>query len=339
MNESLKIKLSFVNGLGPVVLQELDKAGIHAEDSSEDSVLINYTEDLITKVKELRSIARAYLVLQGDGYHTAYVSKHKSVLGNLIQTVVSHDTFNSFKVSCAGSDSPEVRGIVKYIEETLQIPEADDADLKIHIIKTGETWEVGVQLTPRPLFIRDYKVMNMKGAMDPTIAYAANTFARLDSAKSYLNVFSGSGTLLIEAGLSYPNLETLIGFDNDKQHLSLSIQNIKKAGLIKRVKVKEADIFDKPQLGKFDAIVSDVPFGMSISKDEDLHQLYKAFVEYCEVALNPAGRLIVYTSEHDVMKSILDSSQFKIVDAISLKFITNVEAYLKPKIFACELKS
>ena len=40
--------------------------------------------------------------------------------------------------------------------------------------------------------------------------------------------------LLIEAGQCYPNLKQLIGFDNDKKHISLAMQNIKNAGLVKK---------------------------------------------------------------------------------------------------------
>lgn len=57
---------------------------------------------------------------------------------------------------------------------------------------------MGAQITPRPLSLRDYKVEHMSGAMDPTIAYAVNSLASLEGAKSYLNVFSGSGTLLVK---------------------------------------------------------------------------------------------------------------------------------------------
>ena len=129
-----------------------------------------------------------------------------------------------------------------------------------------------------------------------------------------------------------------MGFDNNKKHLSLSIKNIKKVGFIKRVQVKEADIFDKPNFGTFDAIVSDLPFGMSISKNEDLEKLYTNFIQYCEDILNNGGRLVIYTSEYELIEPILLKSQFKIVQSLQLKFITNVDAYLRPKIIVCEFK-
>lgn len=340
MNDiDIKIKLSYITGLRPVVLGELKENNLKTIGEDADSVFVAFSENNVQKVKKLRSVARAYLFTRSNNYHPAYISNHKSILGNLIDIIVNYDSFRTFKISCAGPDSSEVRSIAKYVQDTYKIKESEDADLKIHIIKPEDVWEVGIQLTPRPLSVRDYKVANMSGAMDPTVSYAANSFCNLDTAHSYLNVFSGSATLLIEAAQCYPNLDRLIGFDNNKKHLSLSIKNIKEAGLMKRVQVKEADIFDNPDLGKFDVIVSDLPFGMSISKDEDLEKLYSTFVKYCENSLNPEGRLVIYTSHYEIIESILPKSQFKVIQTLQLKFITNIDAYLRPKIIVCEFKA
>ena len=339
MNDlEIKIKLSYTTGLKPVVLGELKESDLKILSEDVDSVFVEFSENNIQKVKKLRSVARAYLVTQSDNYHPAYISNHKSILGNLIDIIVKYDSFKTFKITCAGSDSSQVKSIAKYIQDTHRIQENDEADLKIHIIKSEDIWEIGIQITPRPLSVRDYKVVNMSGAMDPTVAYAVNSFCNLDSAHSYLNVFSGSATLLIEAAQCYPNLEKLMGFDNSKKYLSLSIQNIRKARLIQRVQVKLADIFDKPDFGTFDAIVSDLPFGMSISKNEDLEKLYTTFIHYCEETLNVGGRLVIYTSEFELIESILPKSRFKIIQSLQLKFITNVGAYLRPKIIVCEFK-
>lgn len=337
----IKIKLSYITGLKYVVLNELRKhPEFHVIDEESDSILIRYTNDVFAKAKNLRSVARAYLVVQNDGYNPLYISNHKSILGNLIDIITKDGKkdFKNFKITCAGSDSSEVRNIAEYIAETYKLAEKKEADLKIHIIKLENTWEVGIQITPRPLSLRSYKVAHISGAMDPTVAYAANSFCRLDEAESYLNAFSGSGTLLIEAAQCYPNLNKLVGFDNDKRHLSSSIQNIKKAGLIKKIKIEEADIFNNPNFGKFDAIVSDLPFGMAILKDGDLHALYRVFIEYCEGSLNSNGRLVAYTSEHEILESIIAKSKFKIIKSLDLRFLTSVGTYLRPKIMVCEFK-
>ena len=341
MNESkLKIKLAFITGLREIVFNEISQyANLHVIKEEGDSLYLDFTQDLAV-IKHLRSVSRAYIVAQNSKYNPLYISNHKSILGNLVETITDKNkgAFKTFKITCAGSDSPEVRSIAEYMQKTYGLTEKEEADMKMHIVKLDEIWEVGVQITQRPLSVRDYKIKNMSGAMDSTIAYAVNSLCELENANSYLNVFSGSATLLIEAGQCYPNLKQLIGFDNNKKHISLAMQNIKKAGLIKKIQLKEKDIFDKPDLGKFDAITSDLPFGMTISKNEDLENLYRCFVEYCQETLNHGGRLVVYTSEYEILKKIILGSKIKIVKTLELKFMTSVNAYLRPKIFVCGLK-
>ncbi len=313
----------------------------HIMSEGNESIYVEYGIDALESARKLRSVARAYLVSKSAIYNPSYIANHKSILGDILGIVLEgqKDAFKSFSIRCAGSDSEEVRSIARYVADTYSLVEREEADLKIHIIKSDDVWEIGTQITPRPLSLRDYKVSHMSGAMDPTIAYAMNSLCALDTATSYLNIFSGSGTLMIEAVQSYSNLKNVLGFDNDKRHISLSIQNIQKAGLLTKVTVKEADIFNKPNFGTFDRITSDLPFGMLISKDEDLELLYQAFIRYCEGALAKDGVLAVYTSQYHTLESLLSQSRFTIIKSLELQFVTSVNAYLKAKIMVCKRKS
>lgn len=337
---NLKIKLAFITGLQQIVADEVSRYPDMRILSKEiDCLYLDLSQKYLDTLR-LKSISRAFVVVQDSRYNPTYISKHKSIIGELVDMVIStgKKSFKSFKITCAGSDSPEVRSIVKYIQEEYDLIEKEEADIKIHIIKPDDVWEIGVQLTARPLSLRDYKVRHMNGAMDTTIAYAMNSLCELERKESYLNAFSGSATLLIEAGQNFPNLKKLVGFDNTKEHISLAMQNIKKSGLIKRIQIYEKDIFDKPDLGKFDCIVADLPFGMAISKDENLENLYQCFIEYSEKNLNNNGVLAIYTSENELLEKLLLKSHFNITKTIQLKFITSVNAYLRPKIFICKLK-
>lgn len=290
-----KLRLDYISGLKKIVLKELSEFNnLEISEEKGNSFYINTFENL-EDLKNLKSVSKIYLIIQGSKYNPLYISNHKSILNNLIGGVINKDEFKTFKIECAGSNSPKVRSIAEYIQKEFNLIEKDKADLKIHIIKFGDMWEVGVQITKRPLSFRDYKTENIPGAMDPTIAYAMNSLCGLEKKNSYLNIFSGSATLLIEAGLIYKNINKLIGFDNNKKHISSSIQNIKQAGLIKNIQIKEMDILDNPNLGKFDVITSDLPFGMSISKNDNLEELYKKFLECCQNSLSEKGVLAVYT--------------------------------------------
>ncbi|MCK9273230.1 methyltransferase domain-containing protein [Candidatus Gracilibacteria bacterium] len=339
-NIEKEIKIHFVNGLIEIVLDEISKyPEIIVTEKGTDFLYIKFFENFGI-MKNFRSILKVVLVVRDPKFNPLYISNHKSILGDLIKDVIDNSNksyFKNFKITCAGSDSKEISEINEYVKETFKLTKSEEADAKIHIIKIDEVWEIGLQITARPLSVRDYKVRNMSGAMDPTVAFAMNYLCNLENAKNYLNAFSGSGTLLIEAGQRFSNLEKLIGFDNEKEHLSLSIQNIKKAGLIEKIQVKEFDIFDNPELGSFDVIVADLPFGMVISKDKDLENLYKTFVQYSENHLNSDGTLAVYTTEFDTFENALTDSRFKIIKKLKLKIVTTQELYLNTCIFICKM--
>lgn len=338
MNTSL-LKLTFISGLQEVVLAELSHySEIKIYEQTQEELYIEPIQNFEI-LQQLRSVTNIYVVERDNDLNPHFISKHKSLLGKLIDTVLGRNTnvFKTFKLSCAGQNSKEVTEIKKFISNTYKLTSTEDADLEIFIGKSNNTWEMGVRTAPRPLTLRDYKVENIKGGLNPTIAYAINSFCDFKSAQSYLNIFSGSATLLIEAGLSKKELR-LVGFDINGTSNALAIKNIKKSGLIKSIQLKTADIFTEPDLGKFDVITSDLPFGMQISKDEDLEKLYESFVRYSEKYLNPQGTLVVYTTEHKLLETTLTASKFIIVKTVSLKVSTIVDAYIHPKIFVCKLK-
>src|ERR1035441_159680 len=139
MNEQkLEIKLSYITGLRDIVLDEISKqANLHVLREGGDSLYISHVEDL-SIIKRLRSIARAYVIVCDPKYNPLYISNHKSILGSLVKTVIDNkgqDTFETFKVTCAGSDSKEARDINRYIKDTYDLVEKDEADIKIHIVQ------------------------------------------------------------------------------------------------------------------------------------------------------------------------------------------------------------
>jgi len=340
-NTGLEIKIEFIVGLLDIVLNELKQYNnINIIKTDEDGVYLEFIEDF-SLLNNLRSVLRVFIIARNDKYNPHYLSNHKSIIGDIIAVIKKdNDDFVTFKIICAGAGSLEVRSIADYIQETHRlIEEEDDADMKIHIVKREHTWEIGVQTTKVPLSLRSYRVENMEGSMNPTLAYALNSLCDPENIDSYLNIFSGSATLLIEAGQCYPKIKQLVGFDNSKENLTLAMKNIKEAGLIRKIKLKEADIFDKPKLGGFDVICSDLPFGMLISKFEDLESLYRCFIDYAQDALNDKGVLAIYTSKGEIIKKVITQSNFKIVKKLNLKFITNANAYLYPTIFICRLKN
>jgi 16S rRNA G966 N2-methylase RsmD len=338
--KTLLFKLTCIHGLSDIVAREIAQYPQYSVvQKAPDSVYIETRSDL-KKLLNLRSVLQVYLISQDAQYHPLFISKHKSVLGEMIETALntSPNKFTSFSMSCAGSDSAEVRRIIAYITDHFKLVyQPDEADIKIYIGKNGTMWELGVSMSPRPLSDRDYKTHHIPGGINPSIAYAMNSLCNLSNAKNYLNIFSGSATLPIEAALQYPNI-VYTGIENNKETTSKSIHNIRTAGLIKNISITYADIYDNPELGIFDVITADVPFGMQIGKNSDITKLYTHFLTYSEKHLHDTGTLIIYTSETDIMRTCLKNSVFHIDREIPLKLITSVNSYLYPSIFVCKKK-
>jgi len=334
------LKLTCIQGLEDIVFREMTAyPALQIISRGLGEVYIQPIQNL-KSLLSLRSIQNIYIIQRGSELNPHFISKHKSILGNLIEIVLKENTtrMTTCTLSCAGTQSKEVLSIQKFIESTYKLGAAENADLEIYIGKKDSLWELGVRLTARPLSVRDYKVEHIPGGLNPTIAYAMNTFCDLKNKKSYLNICSGSGTLIIEAAISNPTLK-LVGFDIDGKTNALAVQNIKKAGFVKKIHLNTASIFDVPDFGKFDIITSDLPFGMQISKGEDLERLYTSFVAYCEETVSPTGILVVYTSAYELLENILENSTFKIDQTINLKLSTVVGAYLYPKIIVCTCKA
>jgi 23S rRNA G2445 N2-methylase RlmL len=334
-------KLEFIEGALWFVVKELKESKIDFEIKSQDSRHIYLESDSISPdlLLGFKTITKLYYVVQNDLYSPKYLSKHKSIVKEVVTHIDNLVDFKSFTLKCAGKNTEEVISIQNYLTQELKLPHTNiDSDLKIQIIKIANTWEVSVEMTVRPLSIREYRASHIRGALNPTIAYSMCILGKVENAHKILNPFCGSGTLLIEAVARNNNLSQVIGFDIDKEALSASYSNIKSAGLVKKVDIKSLDIMESPSFSsKFDVIVSDLPFGMIISKYQNLEDLYKTYIELAEKYLKKDGLMVTITSQQELLTTLIETSKFTIVKEFELKQMTSVDAYLKTKIFVCKL--
>ncbi len=111
-------------------------------------------------------------------------------------------TFTSFRISAAGEDSrvfSRLRKDLAVDTRLLDDPEDGNLLLRIRPSKTlPENWEVLIRLSPRPLSTRSWRVVNMKGALNATIAAAMIEITSPTAEDAFINIMCGSGTHLIE---------------------------------------------------------------------------------------------------------------------------------------------
>src|SRR5207302_4929243 len=97
-------------------------------------------------------------------------------------------------------------------------------------------WETLVRLSPRPLSARPWRVCNLPGALDATAASAIARLAGPRPDERYLNLASGSGTLLIER-LALGPAGPAVGVELDPRALDCARRNLDASGYISGVTV------------------------------------------------------------------------------------------------------
>lgn len=126
-----------------------------------------------------------------------------------------------------------------------------------------------------------------------------------------LDPFCGTGGLLVETGLLG---HKTIGFDLNEKMLRMAKINMDYYK-IKDYKLKKQDSTKKFE-EKFDAIVTDLPYGLSIKiESKELQKLYKDFIEnICKIIKKQ--RIVLITPDFIKIEKLL-KNKFKIEEKIS----------------------
>jgi tRNA (guanine6-N2)-methyltransferase len=208
-----------------------------------------------------------------------------------------------------------------------------EVDVRVDVVH-DRCW-VGVQLTRTRLSKRQERVYTPMAALKTVVAYAMLRFARLDEGSGgLLDPFCGSGTILIEAAQSFPNLH-LYGSDAFAKPVQGTADNLAAMGLSERVQLTQADardLRDHYEPGTMRAIVTNPPFGVRLGRRADFRHLYSNFLQGAHRILEPGGRLVVLVGRRRAFNFILDK-----VGGFHLAHVRIVETGgLYPAIFVLE---
>lgn len=326
----MKIKYEFIPGLEDIVSKEITTTlGVPTSKKSKGILITEFVENP-NALKNLKSVNNVYYLITDHAYNPKYLSKNIEILFQLIDKVIVNGKFGSFNIDCAGDKTKEILSIIHQIEHRYRMPHKAEADLQINYGKHDNEWEIAIRLTNRPLSLRDWREVNIPGGLNPTIAYAMNVLTQPKSRDTYLNIFSGSGTLLIER--ANWEAQSWLGIDINGLYNSYAIKNIKKASLLKRIKIRKYDINELPDLGKFDVITANLPFGIQQSKGENIEELYRNFIITSKKSLNKGGRLVAYTIHDELLGKYANEFGIGLDGKLSLEVQTSINTKIFPKI-------
>ena len=189
------------------------------------------------------------------------------------------------------------------VQDTWEGEEEPEEDVPAPEPRFETGWDVLARLTPRPLSARAWRVCNMAGGLNATIAYAVFKLAGLRDSDRIFNPMSGSGTLLIERDLMGPSM-ALVGVDTDPDAVACAKQNI---GAARRsIEVAQVDALDTGLPPRsFDLIVADLPWGDAITVRGGNEALYTGFLKEMHRLCSRQGRMVVLTHELKLFERLI----------------------------------
>lgn len=307
-----------IPGLEAFARQELkQRSGIEIHESprpNSGAVTFRYSGSLV-KLTELRTVQAVYLVQRYD------IPRPRALLGDqhfralnhqidLVRSLSSTSTFTTMHLSAAGSETSVLRRLRSELSVKTKLDDDNEqGDLLIRLRRTadGSAWETLVRLTPRPLATRSWRVCNMEGALNATVAHVMGRLSNPNPAQHYVNLCCGSGSLLIERALQGQAAQ-ITGIDNDPHALTCAQANTTAADLNRRVKLVRGDATRIPlSAAQVDAVVADLPFGQLVGSHAENEKLYPAVLEEAARITRADGLFVLITHEMRLISRLLHS--------------------------------
>jgi 23S rRNA G2445 N2-methylase RlmL len=269
---------------------------------------------------------------------------------DLIQKVLSchgPDSFKTFCVSAAGSSSSVFTRIKAEIEARTGLAQTQETgDLLLTVRRAqslassdsgAETgWEVAARLSPRPLSARGWRVCDMPGALNGTVASTMMSLTYPSPEDRVLNLACGSGTLLIER-LALGPFRRAVGCDIGADALTCAQENLAASGNARAVTLVHSDATQMPlPMGWATTVCADLPFGMLVGSHESNEALYPRLLAEAARLTRVGGRIVVITHELRLFKHVAaaQGDKWRMMRVIPIRLPANSQAgYVFPRIY------
>lgn len=334
-------------GLKPFVVEELTRrfgAAVLIERNDDAGLVPFRFNGKVHDLLSLRTVTAVYSLLP------LAIPRPKALLGhqflhNILNAIEKAralhpaGAFRTFKVSAAGSNSSVFRRFIREVtQRTGLVPVIDEADLVIRVRRSlliAGGWDVLVRLSPRPLATRDWRVCDMQGALNATIAAAMIILTHPSSEDRFFNPLCGSGTLLIERALQGP-AQWISGCDNSAEALTCAARNLTAAGVSDRIAMYTMDaLFVDLADRSVDVLCADLPWGQLVGNMEQIRTLYPAILrEAARISVDGARFVVITHAISQFEKAIQECARLWLVRQAIKVF----QGGLHPRIYVLERK-
>ncbi len=241
-------------------------------------------------------------------------------------------------IGAAGANTQVILRLKRELASALDLELAEDrkGELYLRLARPADraSWEVLVRLGPRPLSKRAWRVVNLPGALNATVAYAMTNIRPRDAREKVLNLCCGSGTILVEHALGSSS-DQMLAVDISAETLAAAEQNLRASGTSHRVVLLNADAGRVPLPAQvIDRIYADLPFGGRVGSHADNLQLYPALLREAYRVAKPDAVLILLTHEVNLLRRCIAQSNWRGISETKISL-----SGLHPRLFVLAGKS
>ncbi len=343
--ELREYEAELIPGIEAFVMRELRmKLGKHVSDiHATRAGFLRFRSDAEPAlIAGLRSVIAIYRIHRFD------IPRPKALLGHqhltrLIEILrragetwqIPHATFG---IGAAGADSAVMRRLKHELGQALNLQLAADGkgQLYLRLLRQADKrgWEVLVRTSPQPLSKRAYRLVDVPGALNATVAFAMTQISQLDQGATALNLCSGTSTILIEHGLTQQR-DHLLAIDNASHMLIAGWRNAAASQSQAIVQHILADASNVPLPARsVDRIYADLPFGHHIGTHQDNEKLYPAVLREASRLARSQATFVILTHEVQLMHRCLQASPWTAISETRI----NLRG-LHPRIFVLQQNS
>jgi len=260
----------------------------HLEIAKDEIIAIAKTYDRFAKSKSFSNLVIIQSKINWDkiARRATFVKISGQILRKMSGLFLVEDNFEVLKnaktfacriinLSSKQFEIPELESSMGDMISKLSQAQVDlkNPDIIIYLIFTNQENFFGFS-RPDELPKRPKKVRKHPHELDWKLARVVINLIGLKEGETVCDPFCGTGTTLLEAesmGIK------AIGVDFDEKMYEISKENLKANGFKSKVSKADFSEFTKMQ-DKFDAIVTDLPYGIASKASEDPQELIKKFV-------------------------------------------------------------